>query len=126
MINVIFILSLIVISALVASKVFERKVRKINFLAILFSKGDVKIHEFIDFAIFKYNRYRKIASLFILDFLPAYAYELLIKLKDYVAKKYYEAGNSFQGRRILRSNGSVSTFLQNITENKPSPRDKKV
>ena len=116
MITILFIISLICIFVMLGSKIFEIKVRKIHILANLFSKGDVRIHNLIEIAIFKYNHYKKIAKLFIFDFLPAYSYEMAVKLKDYIAKKYYQAGDKFNGRRILRDNGSVSTFLQHITE----------
>lgn len=103
---------------LIASKIFEIKVRRIDSLVNLFIAGDKKIHEFRDFLIFKYNRYRKIVHIFIFEFLPSYLYELLVKLKDYVAKKYYQAGTSFSGRRVLKSNGSVSTFLEQLSDDK--------
>ncbi|MFA5889189.1 MAG: hypothetical protein WCW47_03070 [Candidatus Paceibacterota bacterium] len=116
--TIIFLVSMFVLGGLVASKVFEIKVRRIDFLVDLFMKGDQKIHKSREFLIFKYNRYRKILHIFIFDFLPAYLYELLGKTKDYVAKKYYKAGDSIRGRRILKSNGSVSSFLEQLSEDK--------
>lgn len=112
----IFIVSLICIFLMIGSKVFEIKVRKIHTLTNLFSKGDAKIHQWLEIAIFKYHRYKKISHLFIFDFLPAYSYEMVVKLKDFISKQYYKAGSRFSGRRILRDHGSVSTFLQHITE----------
>ena len=103
---------------LVASKVFEVKVKKIHFLSNVFSKGDQIIHKAIDFGVFKYNRYRMISNIFLFEFLPSYLYELLGKSKDYVSKKYYSAGDSFRGRRILKSSGSVSFFLERLAEDK--------
>ena len=113
-----FIVSLLVLSGLVASKVFEIKVRRINFLSNIFVAGDNKIRSLINTIIFKYNRYRKILHIFVFDFLPSYLYELLVKMKDFVARKYYKAGDSIRGRRILKSNGSVSSFLEQISEDK--------
>lgn len=103
---------------MLGSKVFEIKVKKIETLSGLWTKGDQKIRQFYDWLIFKYNRYKKISHIFIFDFLPSYAYEVTVKLKDYIAKKYYQAGDKFRGRRILRDRGSVSSFLQHISENK--------
>ncbi len=117
--TLVFIVSLCAIFGLLASKVFEIKVKKIGFLSRIFTKGDEKINQGIALGVFKYNRYKKIANLFIFDFLPSYAYELLVKMKDYVAKKYYSAGDDFRGRRILRSNGSVSFFLERLSDDKP-------
>ena len=74
MTTILFFVSLLGIAFMLGSKVFEIKVRRINMLVKFFSKGDVKIHQFIDWMIFKYGRYRKITSIFIFDFLPAYAY----------------------------------------------------
>jgi len=113
---ILFVVSFVAIFAMLGWKVFEIKVRKIHFVARLFAVCDVKIHQFLDSAVFMYGRSRKIAHLFFFDFLPALSYELTVKLKDFIAKKYYEAGDKFRGRRILRDSGSVSTFLQHITE----------
>lgn len=126
MITILFVLSIVGMVIMVGSKIFEIKVRKINSLATLYIKGDVKIHKFIESAIVKYNLYKKIAKIFMFDFLPALAYELSVKLKDYIAKKYYEAGDKFRGRRILRDNGSVSAFLQHIAEHKSETTSHKV
>lgn len=118
MTTIFFIVSLLVICFMIASKIFELEMRRNHFLSNLFSKGDVRIHQFIEKMILAYNHYKKIAQLFVFDFLPSYAYELLVHLKDYVAKKYYLWGDDFRGRRMLRDRGSVSAFLQHITENK--------
>lgn len=113
-----FIVSLLAICLMIASKIFQLEMKRNHFLSNLFSKGDVKIHQLIEKMVFSYNHYKVIAKLFVFDFLPSYAYELLVHMKDYVAKKYYLWGDDFRGRRMLRDKGSVSTFLQNITENK--------
>lgn len=107
-----------VLVSLVGSKIFEIKVKKVDFLVNLFMKGDKKIHEFRSLLVFKYNRYKKIARIFVFEFLPSYLYELLVKSKDFVAKKYYKAGDNLRGRRILRTDGSVSTFLERLSEEK--------
>ena len=103
---------------MIASKVVEVKFQKVHFLAGLFNKGDEKIHQAIDALVFKYNRYNKIANLFVFDFLPSYLYELLVRMKDYVAKRYYSSGDAFRGRRMLRTNGSVSFFLERLSDDK--------
>jgi hypothetical protein len=118
MTTIIFLVSLAVLTGLVASKVFEIKVKKIHFLSDTFAKGDEYIHRLIDLAVYKYNRYKKISNIFIFEFLPSYLYELLVKSKDWVSKKYYSAGDNFRGRRVLKSNGSVSFFLERLSEDK--------
>ncbi len=115
---IIFLVSFFVISAIFTSKVFEIKNAKAHFLSRAFSMGDVKLNQLINFSIFKYNRYKKISNIFIFEFLPSFAYELLVKMKDYVSKKYYSAGDEFRGRRVLRSNGSVSFFLERLSDDK--------
>ena len=97
---------------------FEIKIRKIHFISNLFAKGDQGIHAYTDLVVFKYNRYKKITNIFIFEFLPSYLYELLVRMKDHVSKKYYSAGDGFRGRRVLRSNGSVSFFLERLSEDK--------
>jgi hypothetical protein len=101
-----------------ALKIFDRKVRKIRSLAVILEKCDYKIREVIELGIYYYNRSKKISRIFITEFLPAYFYEQLVKMKDRVAKKYYSAGDSFRGRRVLRSDGSVSFFLEKLSEDK--------
>lgn len=116
MTTIVFIASLIAVCAMLGSKIFEIKVRKIEKLSELFMKGDHKIHQSIEWALSKYAWYRKVALIFVFDFLPAYAYEMTCRLKDFIAKRYYSMGDQFRGRRVLRNNGSVSSFLQNITD----------
>lgn len=118
MTTIIFLFSLCVLSGLILSKAFEIKVKRIHFLSNIFAKGDEKIHKLIDLGVYKYNRYKKISNIFLFEFLPAYLYEVLVKSKDYVAKKYYTAGDNFRGRRILKNTGSVSFFLERLAEDK--------
>lgn len=118
MTTIIFLVSLTVLTGLVSSKVFELKVKKIHFISNAYTKGDEQIHKLIELGVYKYNRYKKISNIFLFEFLPSYLYEILVKSKDYVARKYYTAGNSFRGRRVLKSNGSVSFFLERLSEDK--------
>lgn len=113
---ILFYVSLLGMISVLGAKVFEMKVRRINSVSRLVAWGDSKIHQSIEFAIYKYRIYKKISALFIFDFLPSYAYELTVKLKDYLAKKYYNMGDDFRGRRVLRSDGSVSAFLERLSE----------
>ena len=126
MATTIFIISMFGLGGVIASKVFELKIRKIHTLSNLFSKGDEKIHQTIDTAISKYSRWKIIVNLFVFDFLPRFIYEVLVRMKDYVSKKYYEAGDQFRGRRVLKSHGSVSFFLERLSEDKTSSSDRQV
>lgn len=112
--TIVFIVSFLVIIFMVARKMLEKKVGQIHLFSKLFQKGDELIHKFVAVLVYKYNRYKKISNIFIFEFLPSYLYELLVKAKDYVSKKYYTAGDGFRGRRVLRSNGSVSFFLERL------------
>lgn len=126
MTTILFFVSLFVLATLVGSKVFEIKVRKIHAFSNAFAKGDEKIHKVIDLLVFKYNRYKKISHIFVFEFLPSYAYEILVKMKDYVSKKYYSSADGFRGRRVLRSNGSVSFFLERLSDDKTHTETRKV
>ncbi len=126
MTTIIFFISLFAILGLLASKIFEIKVRKINFLSNTFAKGDEKIQDGVEVLVFKYNRYKKITNIFIFEFLPSYIYEMLVRTKDHVSKKYYSAGDGFRGRRVLRSNGSVSFFLERLAEDKTGTKSHKI
>ncbi len=112
--------------ALFALKAYELKVSRIEALSRIWAKGDEQIDVLIDKAIFKYFRYKKISHIFLFDFIPSYIYEVLIKTKDHVSKRYYSAGDGFRGRRVLRSNGSVSFFLERLTDDKPTIDVRKV
>lgn len=114
--TIIFLSALCGICLMLGWKIFEIKVHKISFISNLFARGDGVIRQGIDRGIFFYNRYKKISYLFLFEFLPSYAYELIVRLKDYIAKKYYLAGDEIRGRRVLRNSGSVSFFLQRITD----------
>lgn len=116
--TIIFLVSLFILFGLVASKTFEIKVRKIDFLSRIWTKGDESIDRVLYVLSAKYGRYKKITHIFIFDFIPSYTYELLVKTKDHVSKRYYNAGDGFRGRRILRSNGSVSFFLERLSDDK--------
>ncbi len=115
---VLFFASLVGICGMLAWKAFEIKVKRIHFISNLFRKGDEIVHNFENKLELKYKRYEMIANLFVFDFVPAYAYEKLVKMKDYVAKKYYMTGEGFRGRRVLRSDGSVSFFLEQLSDEK--------
>jgi hypothetical protein len=105
-------------SAMVVSKAVELKMGRNHSLSNIFKVGDESIHRIIDSLVFLYNRYRMISRIFFFEFLPSYAYELLTRLKDKVSQKYYSysTGDGFRGRRVLRSNGSVSFFLERLSE----------
>jgi len=120
-----FFVSMFILVGLISSRVFEMKSGKTTFLLSSFDSTDKKIKELFDWMVLKCYRYKKIVNIFIFDFLPSFLYELLGKTKDYVAKKYYEAGNSFRGKRVLKSNGSVSSFLEQLSEEKNSQEEKK-
>ncbi|MEI6843179.1 MAG: hypothetical protein WCK48_01565 [bacterium] len=111
---------------MIGSKLFEIHFRKFHFVSKFLISCDERVHKMIALGVFKYKQYRKIAGLFLFDFLPAYAYELTVKLKDYLAKKYYNAGDGFRGRRVLRNNGSVSFFLEKLSEKKTDSADHKI
>ena len=117
-----FIFSMLGMLGLAAFKAFELKVRKIRRLANMWNKGDLWIHSVLDKWLYSYNRSKKISKIFLFEFLPSYAYEILTKLKDYVYNRYYTVGDGFRGRRVLRADGSVSFFLQKIMDDKREVR----
>ena len=112
----IFFISLSIILVISILKSIDLKIRKIAFLNNFFSASDRKIESVFEYLVIKYNWLKKISNIFIFEFLPSYLYENLVKMKDHVSKKYYESGDKFRGRRVLRSNGSVSFFLDRLSE----------
>ncbi len=114
--TILFIGSFAILSALVILRAFENKVGKVAFLERIYRKGDAYINSAIDGGVLRYNYNKKVAHIFVFDFLPSLLYEFLVKSKDYVAKRYYNAGNEFRGRRLLRNDGSVSSFLERLSE----------
>lgn len=94
----------------------EQKLGSFPLWTRLVSRTDEVVHDIVSRLVGKYQLWKKIAYLFIFNFLPSYAYELLVKMKDYVYKKYYESQSKLKGnKRMLRTNGSVSSFLQEIS-----------
>jgi hypothetical protein len=115
----VFISSFVALVVMIMAKLIEER-----FGFLLWSKfvswADEKIHEWIHVLVKRYQLWKKIAYLFFFEFLPSYAYELLIKMKDYVQKRYYESQSKLKGnKRMLRPNGSVSSFLQEIADTEP-------
>jgi hypothetical protein len=80
---------------------------EIQSLNNIYQKSDLYLNEAVDSLIYFYNRWRKISNIFIFEFLPSLLYENLVKAKDYVSKKYYENGDRYRGRRVLRSHGGL-------------------
>ncbi|HEY0221098.1 MAG TPA: hypothetical protein VGC58_02645 [Candidatus Paceibacterota bacterium] len=97
-------------------KAFDLKVRRIEFLAKFFNLTDTKINDFLIFLVYKYNWLLKVSNIFIFEFLPSYLYENLVKMKDNVSKRYYSNADKFRGKRVLRTDGSVSFFLDRLSE----------
>ncbi len=118
MTTVLFFASMFGLFTLLSYKAFEIKVRKIRFVADLFNQADLKMHAFMDVCVGQYKHVEKVLRIFLTEFLPSYLYELSHKSKDYISKKYYNAGNEFRGKRMLRSSGSVSFFLERLAEEK--------
>lgn len=116
--TILFIVSFSVLVFLILVKVFDLKVKKIEFLSRFYEKGDRIINRLITFIIIKLNYYNKVLQLFFFDFLPSLVYEGLVKMKDKVAHRYYNSGNEFRGRRLLRNDGSVSSFLERLAEDR--------
>lgn len=114
--TILFIGSFVLLSLLIVLRAFENKVGRVAFLEKVFIKGDSIINATIDAVVLRYTYYKKVAQIFVFDFLPSLLYEFLVKSKDYVAKRYYNAGNEFRGRRLLRNDGSVSSFLERLSE----------
>lgn len=114
---ILFYSSLIALVLMLLSKIVEIKVDSFNFWANFSKRTDYIINNFLDNLYKRLRLYKKIAYLFLFEFLPSYMYENTIKLKDYIYKKYYSSADSLKAnKRILRSNGSVSAFLQDISK----------
>lgn len=112
----VFISSFVALLAMIGTKMVEQRLGSFPLWTRLVSKTDEVVHDIVSRLVGKYQLWKKIAYLFVFNFLPSYAYELLVKMKDYVYKKYYESQSKLKGnKRMLRTNGSVSSFLQEIS-----------
>lgn len=116
MITILFIVSFVALVSLIVLRALENKYNKVNFLSNLYVKGDLLIENLISEFFLRYNYSKKVAQIFLFEFIPSLTYEFLVKSKDYVARRYYNAGNEFRGRKVLRSDGSVSSFLERLSE----------
>jgi hypothetical protein len=112
-----FASSLAGIIIMISSKLLEERFGRFHYWSKVFSWGDQKVHFVMAFIVGKYQLYKKIATLFFFEFLPALLYRKLVEMKDYVYKKYYSSSTNLRGeKRMLRTDGTVSDFLQNITK----------
>ncbi len=116
MTTITFFVSFFVLLLISALRAYQLKVGEINFLTNFYVRSDSFLNNILDSIIYSYNRWRKISNIFVFEFLPSLLYENLVKAKDYVSKKYYENGDRYRGRRVLRSHGSVSFFLGRLSE----------
>lgn len=126
MTTIIFFVSLFGLLLISGLRAYQVKVGEISLLRSLYLKGDLYLNNLFDAMVYKYNRYKKISHIFLFEFLPSLLYENLVKAKDYVSKKYYENGDRYRGRRVLRSHGSVSFFLGRLSEEKGTSHEGRV
>jgi hypothetical protein len=114
---VVFITSLSVLIFMVFFKYLALSQNKEVFWSRFLHFADSQVHRFTHFFESKYRLYKKIFYLFTFEFLPSFFYEKTVKLKDYIAKRYYASADSLKGnKKMLRTNGSVSSFLQSINK----------
>ncbi len=118
MTTIIFLASLFALFTLVALRAYEMKYKKIETVSNFWSKSDQKIEAFLEKLNYKYSLYKKILHIFVFEFIPSFIYELLVKAKDQVSRYYYNSADNFRGRRVLRSDGSVSFFLERLGDDK--------
>lgn len=115
--TIIFIVSFIALVSLILFRVIENKYN-INFLKNFYEKGDLFIESSISYIYVRYTYFKKVGQIFVFEFIPSLVYEFLVKSKDYVARRYYNSANEFRGRRMLRNDGSVSAFLEQLSGDK--------
>ena len=114
-----FYISFVCLCFMLTFKMIEGRVGEIGWWARMRKVWDDRMHVWREKLWATWTLWKKIAYLFVFEFLPAYAYKQTLKLKDYFYKKYYESAERMKGeKRMLKSNGSVSEFLQNLTEDK--------
>ena len=113
----VFYISFVGIFGMITFKAVESRMGKVQIWSRYMGAADARVHIWRQKLTAKYQLWKKIAYLFVFEFLPAYAYRQVVRLKDYLYKKYYESSEKFKGeKRMLKSNGSVSEFLQNLSE----------
>ncbi|MCX6703417.1 MAG: hypothetical protein NTV02_01865 [Candidatus Zambryskibacteria bacterium] len=112
----VFISSFVALLAMIGTKMIEQKLGHFPLWTRVVAQADERVDDALEFLVKKYQLYKKIFNLFVFEFLPSYTYEILVKMKDRVYKKYYQSQSKLKGnKRMLRSNGSVSSFLQDIS-----------
>ncbi len=126
MTTTIFFISLFGLLLVGGLRAYQVKIGEIKFLTDLYVRGDLFFNNMLGAVVYKYNRWKKISHIILFEFLPSLLYENLVKAKDYVSKKYYESGDKFRGRRVLRSHGSVSFFLGRLSEDKGATHEGRV
>ncbi len=117
MTTIFFVVSFIALICLILFRVIQNNFN-LSFLSRIYTKTDSIMESVISSIFLKYNYFKKVGQIFVFEFLPALVYEFLVKSKDYVARRYYNSANEFRGRRMLRNDGSVSAFLEQLSGDK--------
>src|SRR5579872_1441334 len=78
-----FYISLAAIALMLAFKLLESHRGEIGWWQDLVRRADKRVHDMRAKLVAKYRLYKKIAYLFVFEFLPAYAYRQTVRLKDY-------------------------------------------
>ena len=118
MTTILFLVSMFVVAGMLGSKIFEIKFQKTHFLSDSFRKGDEKIHKLIKQTSNKFDHYKAVSRIVVFDIAPLYVYKGLVKSKVYLSKKYNKIEENLRGRKMLRDGGSVSLFLEKLTEDR--------
>ena len=117
----IFFSSFAGIAFMLGTKLVQERFGTFDWWTTMATWADQKVHAVMATIADKYKLYKKIAGIFFFEFLPAYIYHSLVKMKDYMYRKYYASAGNLKGeKRMLRSNGTVSEFLQTISKEKGS------
>lgn len=120
MTTIIFFVSFFALLLLGAFRAYQMKMGPVKSVTDFYTRCDLYLNKMIESIFYKYKRWSNISHIFFFEFLPSLVYEVLVKSKDFVSRKYYENGDRFRGRRALRSHGSVSFFLGRLSEEKTS------
>src|SRR5690349_20031592 len=97
-ITTLFLASCVGMILMIGWKIFERKVRKIDFVSHTFTRGDDMIRGWERGMKERYELGKKIIHVFIFDFLPLYAYRHFNRMKDYIARIYSIMEDQIRGK----------------------------
>lgn len=109
---------------MIAWKLLEQSSDREFWLSRFVYKADCLAHKIFTHAIVYVKKLEALAKHLVLYTLPSLLWKLLVLIKRWIDRFYYELLNFMRGKHDLNKKGPVSSFLKNISEYRNNLTDK--